>query len=129
MVQINENNKGRKEKDKLKLAHNKWSDWSKEEKSNKNGGGQRSKKALMESRGLKPELENNQPLLPESGQNLASSDPFEAGISNNIDWRTKGAIEGIQDQGNCGAAWSYASATTLEAGNYIKKGALIKLSE
>ena len=67
MVQINENNKGRKEKDKLKLAHNKWSDWSKEEKSNKNGGGQRSKKALMESRGLKPELENNQPLLPESG--------------------------------------------------------------
>jgi cathepsin L len=50
-------------------------------------------------------------------------------IHNDVDWRDTGAIQPIQNQEECLSSWAFSSAATLEAGNFIRKGMSIKLSE
>nr|XP_049697307.1 cathepsin O [Helicoverpa armigera] len=45
-----------------------------------------------------------------------------------VDWRTKGVIGPIQDQGLCGACWAFSTVGTIEAMSAIKTGKLDKLS-
>lgn len=45
-----------------------------------------------------------------------------------VDWRTKGVIGPVQDQGLCGACWAFSTVGTIEAMNAIKTGKLDKLS-
>ena len=50
-------------------------------------------------------------------------------IANEIDWRQKGALQPVQDQGFCGSCWSFSSVAAMEAAHFIKTGELLKLSE
>ena len=45
------------------------------------------------------------------------------------DWRTKGVVSQIRDQGQCGSCWAFSGTSTLESAIAIKTGVLNDLSE
>ncbi|KAL6504715.1 hypothetical protein OROHE_023473 [Orobanche hederae] len=50
-------------------------------------------------------------------------------IPSSLDWRRRGAVTGVKDQGSCGACWSFSATGAVEGINQIKTGSLVSLSE
>ena len=46
-----------------------------------------------------------------------------------IDWRTKGAVGPVKDQGHCGSCWSFSTAGPIEEHYAIKYGKQVVLAE
>ncbi|KAH9695417.1 cysteine proteinase RD21A [Citrus sinensis] len=50
-------------------------------------------------------------------------------LPESVDWRAKGAVGPVKDQGQCGSCWAFSTVGAVEGINQIVTGDLISLSE
>lgn len=71
--------------------------------------------------------------VPSTIQKKRVPEPLQTGTDepspDSIDWREKGVVNGIRDQGQCAASYAFSAIATSEAAYAIKSGTLLEFSE
>jgi len=88
------------------VGHNQFSTWTDEEY-----------KAILGYRGPKT-LE---------GEEFTELD--ESNLEASVDWRSKGAVNSVKNQGRCGSCWAFSATAAVEGHHKIATGKLLSLSE
>jgi len=83
-------------------------------------------RAQTPSGSLKEALDTQQALR--ASQNCSET-LMSTSMPTSIDWRTRGAIGPIRNQGNCGCCWAFSAVSNIESSYFLKYGVLLNLSE
>jgi C1A family cysteine protease len=53
----------------------------------------------------------------------------ETNLADSVDWRTKGAVNPVKNQAQCGSCWAFSAVSAFEGHHFIKTGKLESFSE
>lgn len=54
---------------------------------------------------------------------------LEETFADDVDWRAKGVVNPVKDQGQCGSCWAFGAVSTVESHHAMKTQTLLSLSE
>lgn len=53
----------------------------------------------------------------------------DSNLADSMDWRQRGAVNAVKDQGACGSCWAFAATSSIESAHFLATGQLLSLAE